>query len=281
MRRDHIVSSAAIALVCAGLVAAASPRAAYAMIADKLKSFSCSSGAACVSATNTDGGPAVTASAASEGVIGISSSSVASGVYGENDNNLAGYGVAGVSQGISPSAGIFGNAGEDGALALAVTSSSPDFISMILGTNMNGSVVLNADNQGNLTLADGLFNNNQCYLGCAGTRQSISYTPQASEPGIEDVGEVRLREGLAFVPLERAYANAIDTSTYVVLVTPEDSVNALYVAARRSDGFVVREAHGGRSSAQFAYRLVAHPYGVRSTRFPVMADLRLHPPRPR
>jgi hypothetical protein len=42
----------------------------------------------------------------------------------------------------------------------------------------------------------------------------------------------------------------------------------LYVAVKYERGFVVREVERGRSSLNFDYRIVAHPYGASDARLP-------------
>jgi len=97
-----------------------------------------------------------------------------------------------------------------------------------------------------------------------------AYAPHQSVPTMEDVGEGRLVNGQATVPLERTFASTIDTSRpYLVFITPEGDSRGLYVSTRSLAGFVVRESMNGHSNVAFQYRIVAHPYEDASARLPV------------
>ncbi len=96
-----------------------------------------------------------------------------------------------------------------------------------------------------------------------------TYAAHQSLPTMEDFGEARLVNGQAIVPLERTFASTIDPSrSYLVFITPLGDCHGMYVAERSASGFVVRELMNGRSTVAFQYRIVAHPYGDRSTRLP-------------
>ena len=85
------------------------------------------------------------------------------------------------------------------------------------------------------------------------------------------MGEATLRGGTARIALAADFANVIDTTKpYVVLLTPEGDAN-LYVANRSASGFEVRQVGGGRSSIEFAYRIVAKPCGAGDERLPFKA----------
>jgi len=93
------------------------------------------------------------------------------------------------------------------------------------------------------------------------------YVPQEAEAITEDVGSAQLVNGSAAVPLGADFKQTIDgSSAYMVFLTPYGDTSGLYVASRSSAGFVVREAHGGRSTLAFDYRIVARPYGARLAR---------------
>jgi hypothetical protein len=47
------------------------------------------------------------------------------------------------------------------------------------------------------------------------------------------------------------------------------------VAQKYAAGFVVRENERGRSSADFDYRIVAHPVGASEQRFPAVKEPRV------
>lgn len=96
-----------------------------------------------------------------------------------------------------------------------------------------------------------------------------AYGTTAALPTIEDTGEAQLLHGAISVRLDPAFANAIDARQgYVVLLTPEGDTRGLFVAQRSRNAFVVREVLGGTANVAFAYRIVAHPYGVSEPRLP-------------
>ncbi len=98
--------------------------------------------------------------------------------------------------------------------------------------------------------------------------QEAAFVSRTSQPTIDDVGESALRDGAVRVPLAPDFANAIDShKPYVVLLTPEGDAS-LYVTNRTATGFEVRQTGSGRSSVQFAYRIVAKPYATSDERLP-------------
>lgn len=149
-----------------------------------------------------------------------------------------------------------------------------------------GFTDLRVTTYGNMYLQGHLFTVGSCHTGCLqGGKQVRSvdaYASSEAEPTIEDTGEATLVGGVAHVQLDPKFANVIDTnSDYVVLITPEGDCRGLYVADRRSDGFVVRELQGGHATLGFAYRIVAKRFGVSGARLPMM-DVRpvAMPPAP-
>jgi hypothetical protein len=126
-----------------------------------------------------------------------------------------------------------------------------------------------------------------------------TYSPQQSEPTIEDFGQGQLVNGEAAVHLDPAFANTMDLrKSYLVFITPDGDSRGLYTTQKTSSGFVVRENGGGRSTLAFDYRIVGKPFGNNSPRLPsapssitndrsVLADsqrarnLKTHPDLPR
>ena len=89
-----------------------------------------------------------------------------------------------------------------------------------------------------------------------------TYGASATTPSVEDSGSSMLRNGSARVALDPTFAHSIEgTGTYRVFVTPGGDTDGLFVAERDPSGFVVREAHGGRGSLDFDYRIVATVVG--------------------
>ena len=121
----------------------------------------------------------------------------------------------------------------------------------------------------------GYFKNGACVAGCsssaASARRVRTYSPQSSEPMIEDNGEAQLVSGTAYVRLDPAFANVTDQrSIYSVSITPEGNSNGLFVTQKTLTGFAVRENNGGKSTLAFEYRIVAKPFGSTAKRLPMV-----------
>ena len=127
---------------------------------------------------------------------------------------------------------------------------------------------------GNLTISGNLFTGSgTCHTGCSAARHPLTYTPAQSLPTMEDFGEAQLVNGQAYVHLDPAYANVIDSQTnYLVFITPEGDSNGVYVTQKTSSGFLVRENRGGHSALAFSYRIVAKPLGENAIRLPMIDD---------
>lgn len=143
--------------------------------------------------------------------------------------------------------------------------------------NAGGQGVMSLDQAGNLTIAGQLTTGGDCKVGCsqkrAGGVSVVSYAPRESSPTMEDYGEAQLNGGAAFVRLDPSFANVIDArNAYLVFITPYGETKGLYVAVRSPSGFEVRENGGGKSNVQFAYRIVAKPYGSQAERLPMVRD---------
>ena len=193
------------------------------------------------------------------------------GLLGLTTNGTTGVQGAAIGGGTALSA-----AADQHSVALSAyrdSSAAGDLIAEFI--NGENNAVFQATATGNVTIAGEIFTAGPCSTGCAHKRV-VSYAQRTTMPTIEDVGEATLRGGEAFVPLDRSLLNAMDSGkSYIVTLTPEADVSGLYVASRTARGFEVRETHGGRSNAPFAYRLVAHPYGAAGPRLPLM-DVRAH-----
>jgi hypothetical protein len=224
------------------------------------------------------------ASTKSSGVFGSTTSTVgyqAGVVGGEVTALTTNYGVLGESE--------FGTA--VGAIATtangvsATTGSSHPSVAAISLDAEHGANILNATGQNNVAVTiDGAGNistpgtvsmEGACASGCSATTHARSYGTTAAMPTIEDSGEAHLTAGFTSVRLDPAFANAIDARQgYLVMLTPEGDTHGLYVAQRSPNGFVVRETMSGRSDIAFAYRIVAHPYGVHQPRLPLVTPVR-------
>lgn len=99
-----------------------------------------------------------------------------------------------------------------------------------------------------------------------------TFTVQSTRATLEETGTARLAGGEAAVRFDSGYARLLDFRRgYQVLLTPDGDTRGLYVAAKYEGGFIVREVEHGRSSLDFDYRVVAHPFGSRDERLPEIA----------
>jgi len=104
-----------------------------------------------------------------------------------------------------------------------------------------------------------------------------TFGTQSTRATIEDTGTSRLMNGEGAVRFDAAFARTLDLRQgYQVFLTPDGDTRGLYVAAKYEGGFIVRETEHGRSSIDFDYRVVAHPYGANEARLP---ELNLKAPR--
>ena len=98
----------------------------------------------------------------------------------------------------------------------------------------------------------------------------LAYTSESATATIEDVGTARLVEGVANVRIPADFLSAINRDAmYYVFLTPLGDARGLYVSFKGSAGFQVREAARGRSTIDFDYRIVAHPFAARNDRLPL------------
>jgi len=261
---------------------------------ENLAASTCLAAKACVTAVNQGKGAAFKGSSdKGPGLLGITKNPSATlgpqyGVFGwdnstdggTNDGGVkgfsrAGVGVVGLSRTgygmVAASASSIGLAGVTTstlATSSAILADAENGGSIFFGTGAGGSTVI-IDGGANITTTGQLFASGSCSSGCAVHRHVRSYGATAAVPMMEDTGEAQLAFGSTYVRLDPSFANAIDRrQSYVVLITPEGDTRGLFVAGRTPAGFTVRETSGGRSSTPFAYRIVAHPYGVREARLP-------------
>jgi hypothetical protein len=191
-----------------------------------------------VLAESEDNAAIVGRSTNSAGVWGV----VQGGGYGVLGEGLDNAGVVGRSAG---SVGVWGQ-GDRGILGSVNRESPGGFAGHFVGpvvidgtlavTGVKGAVVQHADGSHRLLCAI-----------------------ESPESWFEDFGEAALENGRAEVALAPDFAAlvTVEKGTYHVFLTPYGETNGLYVVDRTAAGFRVREQQGGRSSAPFAYRVVA------------------------
>ncbi len=208
----------------------------------------------------------------STGVFGtVSGGSSPTGVYGvDNSNNTNGAGLAGQSK---VGTGVIGSTLSSSNATQAILAAAPNGSAFLFaGVGASNYEVVSMDNVGNINISGQIFTNGSCGSGCARHHEAVrSYGATAATPTLEDTGEAQLAGGAAYVRLDASFYNATDPRLgYYVLITPEGDTRGLYVTRRTPTGFEVRENEGGRSSVPFAYRLVAHPFGVQASRLPIV-----------
>ncbi len=131
--------------------------------------------------------------------------------------------------------------------------------------------IMSLDPGGNMILLGGLTTFGVPLIRVkSSTGHTVStYSPQQTEPTIEDFGQGQLVNGEAAVRLDPAFANTMDMrKSYLVFITPDGDSRGLYTTQKTAGGFVVRENGGGRSTLAFDYRIVAKPFGNNSPRLP-------------
>lgn len=228
-----------------------------------------------------------------------------SGVWGHDDATDGGHanvGVAGSSTtgiGVSASSVNFvalnaaggGFTGTDDvpALSLVAGSGGPAFLFQACSnpsdnpcTQSKGSKVFTLGSGGDIFINGLIHTSGTCKTGCVvggrgASRRILSYAPSQTVPSIDDFGEAQLVSGQAHVRLSADFANVVDQrANYLVFITPEGDNRGLYVTRKTSDGFVVKESQGGKSTIAFSYRIVAKPYGVDKPRLPIQSIGRAH-----
>jgi hypothetical protein len=279
MKATHLASGAASLAGLAMLTAMTlgdQPAAAHGSAdANRIKTFSCSSNSACVTATNSGSGPGTSASSTNlNGLQGNTNSSNAA-VLGQNTSPNAGAGVTGraTSDAINDFA-VFGDGGANGGIPLLLTSTYSSTSAALEFLEVDNALdygyALLAFTSGDIAIQGLFYSAGSCSSGCASRRERIaSYGSRETTPTIEDVGEAQLHAGEAIVALDDATLRGIDTrGGYAVFLTAEGDTNGLYVARKTATGFVVQETHGGHSSIPFAYRIVGQRGGARPQRLP-------------
>jgi hypothetical protein len=100
-----------------------------------------------------------------------------------------------------------------------------------------------------------------------GARKVETYSMQSAGNWFEDAGSGHLSHGAAHVDLEPVLAQTVNTGVeYHVFLTPDGDCKGLYVSAKSSGGFDVRELGGGASSISFEYRIMAKRKGYENVR---------------
>jgi hypothetical protein len=232
--------------------------------------------------SSSSDGVGVEGTGGSSGVAGTATSG--QGLYGYS---ARGYGVYGYSSyGLGAVHGYSFNSGGGGFENDPVNETNAPPTLVVIGRASNPQVLLvsdaivetpppgefEVDSSGNgvftgSVTADGGFKTAQ---GARGGPLREAVSPESTRATIEDTGTARLESGEGAVRFDPAFARTIDAARgYQVFLTPNGETRGwLYVTAKYEGGFIVREAEHGRSSVDFDYRVVAHPYGASDARLP-------------
>jgi hypothetical protein len=138
-----------------------------------------------------------------------------------------------------------------------------DNVPLYLST-LNGALVFYVDGSGNVFYHGGLH----ALVRAAGGATATTFSPNATQPTIEDTGSAQLVGGSAAVRLDPAFAASIDAAGgyHVFLTANGETRGSLYVPVKTAAGFIVRETQGGRSTVSFDYRIVATSLGANGRR---------------
>ncbi len=282
---------------------------------DKSKTYTCSSGTACVegnsSGASTWGVYGISADAdgvhgvssttnGNSGTSGISTATTGSGhgVYGRSSNGQGVYGTSSSNNGVEGHSGASGGAGVAG-IQTGTSSGSGNgvYAESADKTNFYEGLEVKADSS-NTYIFEG-FNastNGLCTidynatLACTGGtevknvrvrhtnangQRVLAYAAESATATIEDVGTARMVGGVANVTIDAAFAAVMDRRWYYVFLTPLGDTRGLYVSQKAPTSFEVRETEGGRSRLEFDYRIVAHPLDAKNDRLPPAPTMRM------
>jgi hypothetical protein len=275
---------------------------------DNSKTYTCSTGAACLEGSSTGGSTTgvegtsksangiegtTTATNGDSAVAGISSGATghANGVYGRSSNGPGLYGSSSTANAVEGHANTFGSSGIAGfALntsqsnsGIGVSAESAGYYEALYaqgdsantyifeGFNTATGGYCHIDESGNLACSgsEDVKVVRTRHLNSGG-QHVLAYAAESASAILDDVGTGRMVGGIAHVVIDRAFGSVIDrNSPYHVFLTPMGDTRGLYVSAKAPSGFEVRETQGGRSTLSFDYRIVARPLGAKDDRLPI------------
>jgi hypothetical protein len=314
-RRSHVAAVGMIAFGVAVAISSVSIVRAEHANPDKSKTYTCSSGTACVEGSSAGSGTwgVYGLGASADGVHGVTSSTTgnsgtsgistgtsgsAHGVYGRSSNGQGVYGTSSSSNGVEGHSTASGGSGVAG-IQSGTSSNSGDgvYSESADKTNLYEALEAKADSS-NTYIFEGYnaSTNGLCTidydaaLACTGgtvvknvrTRHTnadgqhvLAYAAESATATIEDVGTARMVRGVADVTIDPAFAAVMDRKWYYVFLTPLGDTRGLYVSEKTPTAFQVRESDGGRSRLEFDYRIVAHPLDAKNDRLPLAPAMRI------
>ena len=217
------------------------------------------------------------------GVVGTASNKYRCGVFGINASGVGvgaksvdGIGMMGVSKLGHGIAGI--TTGQDYTAGVLGISWGPKNTGGVAGVATRGIGVYGQGEQYAGYFEGNVMITGNCVIQKAGAKNGVVTLKDGSrrlvcaiespEAWFEDFGEARLVKGTAHVPLDPDFAQAVDTASYHVFITPYGDCGGLYVSNRTGKGFDVTERGVGHSEVAFSWRIVARPKGAEKGRFP-------------
>jgi hypothetical protein len=315
MRPSRVAAVGMIAVGVAIAVSSVSIVRAERANPEKSKTYTCSSGTACLEGSSTgsntwgvyglaavaDGVHGVTNSTnGNSGTSGISNgtSGQGHGVYGRSSNGQGVYGTSSSNNGVEGHSTASGSSGVAG-IQRGTSSGSGDgvYSESADTTNLYEALEAKADSantyifEGYNASTNGLCTiDYDATLACTGgadvknvrTRHTnangqhvLAYAAESATATIEDVGTARMAGGVANVAIDPAFASVMDHRWYYVFLTPLGDTRGLYVSQKTPSAFQVRESQGGRSRLEFDYRIVAHPLDAKNDRLPPAPSMRM------
>jgi hypothetical protein len=201
-------------------------------------------------------------------------------------NSPGGIGIQGVSQGGTSGAGVQGlrngpggagvqavhvggvglNAAGNPAIALYNTGTGRTLLEQGFGA---AGQVFSVDSNGNAIFKGKVTGRHESVQSTAAGQPVTTFASTSTQPVLEDDGETTLLSGRGYVRFDARFASAMQSSRYLVFVTPQGPVTgSLYVSEKTPYGFALRETLPGRSSVAVDYRVVVQPFGVAQERLP-------------
>jgi hypothetical protein len=182
------------------------------------------------------------------------------GVRGDLEEPTA-SGAAGLFLTFSPNsvAGQFANASRQGLILQGLSGPFDATQKEVFSVDANGNLQIS----GNLTVSGTKSSTAKLQDG----REVALYAVESPENWFEDFGSAELNNGVAWVPLDASFAQAVNAAVnYHVFLTANGDSNGLYVARKTAAGFEIREHGGGTSNVAFDYRIVARRRGYEAIR---------------
>ena len=213
------------------------------------------SGSNAITALGSSTGNGVNASAGGVGLSGTSTgTSAGSANVGVLGTAKDGTGVYGLSTGPDGTGGSFVGGGGGAIVGTAPANTQV----LLLFNTTSANSVFEVTGRGDVYYHGGLHS----FAKTIGGGTVRSFSPNSTQPTVEDTGTAQLVRGTGVVRLDPTFAASIEPAAgYRVFVTPDGETHELFVASKTAVGFVVREAQGGRSTVMFDYRIVATKFG--------------------